>query len=166
MFNIFLEHAKTNYFYVDEQFLRDKLQCFYSSSLNVRSDDLPWACTMLMVFVIGMQYALVRDPACQESTSETASDQLALVFYHQAMKLIPEIIDGGSIDSVQAFILLAIYTLPIDALGLSSFYLGIAIRIAKRNGLHRNLTLAMEPEKIEPLKRLWWTAYTLERYKS
>ncbi|KAI0902506.1 hypothetical protein F4806DRAFT_490977 [Annulohypoxylon nitens] len=169
----FLKYAYANCFYVDEQFLRTKLDDFYLSQLDIGNDDISWVCTALMVFAIGTQFAHLitragedareQDPVCHKTTSKAASNQLALVFYHQASKLIPDVIAAASIESVQAFLLLAVYMLPVDAAGLSCVYLSIAIRIATLNDMHRNLTAMIRPKKIELRKRLWWSVYTLER---
>ena len=91
-------------------------------------------------------------------------DGAALSFYHAAISLIPDVMACASIDSVQAFLLLGVYTLPIDAAGLSFTYLGIAIKMAVQNGMHRNYHKGMDARTIELRNRIWWTAYTLEKY--
>ncbi|KAF2180860.1 hypothetical protein K469DRAFT_729574 [Zopfia rhizophila CBS 207.26] len=169
---VFFDFAQTNYSYVDEHFLRDKLRGFYSSSLDLDIVDASWVCTVLLMFAIGTQFAHLSSKndedssegaSAQHDNTQSTDDQLALAFYHRASKLIPDVIAAASIESVQAFLLLGVYALPIDAAGLSCTYFGIAIRIAMQNGMHRKHHTNLEPRQIELRRRIWWTAYTLER---
>ncbi|KAJ9635494.1 hypothetical protein H2199_008497 [Coniosporium tulheliwenetii] len=145
LFDVFFDYAQTNYSYVDEYSLRQKLQDFYTLTPVLGTHDAPWICTVLMMFAVGTQFAHLssrpddHDPA-QLSTGQedahSADDAVVLTFYHSAARLIPDVIAAASIDSVQAFLLLGVYALPVDAAGLSYTYLGIAIRIAIQNGMH------------------------------
>ncbi|KAF9629126.1 hypothetical protein BFW01_g10329 [Lasiodiplodia theobromae] len=161
--DVFFKFAQTNYSYVDEQTLRQKLGRFYSLSPEIDINDAPWVCTILMIFAIGTQFAHLSSSA-EDGTDHGADDILALEFYHKASGLISDVIAVASIESVQAFLLLGVYTLPIDAAGLSCTYLGIAIKIATQNGMHRKHHKTLASRQVELRRRLWWTAYTLERY--
>lgn len=172
LLDAFFEYAQTNYSYVDEDSLRQKLREFYPLSPTLGINDASWVCTVLMIFAIGTQFAHLsskpdQDGAAEDSTARedphSTDDTIAIAFYHSASRLIPAVIAAASIDSVQAFVLLGVYALPIDAAGLSCTYFGIAINIATQNGMHRKYNKNLEPRQIELRKRIWWTAYTLER---
>lgn len=125
-----------------------------------------------MMFAVGTQFAHLSSMPDEHGPAElstgqedthSADDAVVLAFYHSAARLIPDVIAAASIDSVQAFLLLGVYALPIDAAGLSCTYLGIAIRIATQNGMHRRYHKNLEPRQVELRNRIWWTAFTLER---
>lgn len=144
-----------------------QLQRFYSSSLELDNTDSSWVCTVLMMFAIGTQFAHLasREGDGQQSMATSGTDdEIGRSFYHAACRLIPDAIADASITSIQAFLLLGVYTLPVDAATLSCTYLGIAIRIAVQSGMHRNLTKSLDARQVELRRRIFWTAVTLERY--
>lgn len=173
---IFFEYAQTNYFYVDEQSLRQKLDSLYTTPRSLGPEDASWLCTLLMVLAVGTQFAHLSSRNLHDDVSKTDSlvsesspspdDEAALKFYHVAVTLVPDAISLASIESVQAFLLLGMYTLPIDAAGLSFTYLGIAVKMAVQNGMHRAYHKRMDPRTIEMRNRIWWTVYILEKYGS
>jgi hypothetical protein len=91
-------------------------------------------------------------------------DTIVSTFYHKATNLIPDILRMGCIESVQAFLLFGIYVLPIDPYGLSCTYFGIGIKVATQFNLHHKTIQDLSPREVELRKRVWWTAYALERY--
>jgi len=129
-----------------------------------------------MVFAIGTQFAhfssqdgqitLSKSRNVVPESSSSPDDDTAINFYHAAVNLIPDVISLASIESVQAFLLLGVYSLPIDAAGLSFTYLGIAIKMAVQNGMHRKYSRGLDARTIELRNRIWWTTYTLEKYTS
>ncbi|RSL39773.1 hypothetical protein CEP53_013819 [Fusarium sp. AF-6] len=173
LLNVFFEFAQTNYFYVDEETLRQRLDEFYSSSSRVGINDAPWVCTALMVFALGMQFAHLYQPSSRSSCGvlmreaysvcQTMDDALALTFYRKASNMIPDILAMASLESIQAFLLLGIYVLPIDPAGLSCTYFGIAIKVATQSNMHHKSGDELSAREAELRKRVWWTAYTLER---
>ena len=128
------------------------------------------------MFAIGTQFAHLSSREGQADASKTRNveldnsaspdDDVALTFYHAAISLIPDVISLASIESVQAFLLLGVYALPVDAAGLSFTYFGIAIKMAIQNGMHRKYHKGMDARTIELRNRIWWTTYTLEKYIS
>ena len=76
----------------------------------------------------------------------------------------PNVISLASIESVQAFLLLGVYTLLIDAAGLSITYLGIDVKMTIQNGIQRAYGEGMDARTIELRNWIWWTTYTLEKY--
>lgn len=170
----FFKYAQTNYYYIDEQFLRKRLEYLYSEIRNFGTEDAPWICTLLMVLAMGTQFAHFHSPRVEDASVNaddaisgsdlSLEDEAALTFYHAATTLIPDTVSIASIESVQAFLLLGVYTLPIDAAGMSFIFLGIAVKIAIQNGMHRRSTKHIDGRTIEMRNRIWFTAYTLEKY--
>ena len=171
---IFFQYAQTNYYYVDEQTMRQKLDDFFSRSQNLRPCDSSWICTILMVFAVGTQFAHLSSQqstrlipktgtACNEDSS-ASEDAAGLVFYRAAKTIIPDVITLASVGSVQAFLLLGMYALPIDPAGLSYNYIGLAVKIAISNGMHGRNHKGMDARTVEIRNRLWWTAQSLEMY--
>lgn len=165
LLDVFFNVSQTNYFYVDEPFLRRKLSLFYaqSSSPPLTISDAPWVCTALMVFAVGAQFAhLATNPDGKSLPVGLAvDDALALAFFRKATGLVPDVLAIGCPVSVQAFGLLGIYALPLDPAGLSCTYFGIAIKIATLNGMHKRAR--EKTREVEVRNRVWWTVYTLER---
>jgi hypothetical protein len=80
-------------------------------------------------------------------------------------KLLSEVIHAGSLLSVQVLLLLGLYSLPIDASGLSYIYLNLAIKVAIQNGMHRKVSRnVLDPRTKEIRRRIWWTVYCMERF--
>ncbi|KAF4950353.1 hypothetical protein FSARC_13217 [Fusarium sarcochroum] len=168
LLDVFFNVAQTNYFYVDEEFIRNRISEIYNHvSIAFTIADAPWICTALMVFCVSTQFAHLA-PHLQRKQSaggeviatSAVDDALALAFYRKATVLIPDLLTIGSAQCVQAFILMGVYTLPVDPTGLASGYYGIAMRIAIHNDMH--LASPFKTKDSEIRKRIWWTAYTLD----
>jgi hypothetical protein len=174
LLRVFFKFVQTNYFYVHEEMFRQRLDQFYSNPTQVGIDDTAWICVCLMVFALGTQFLhLYRSSTrncCKELTNdayticETMDNNLALAFYRKASTLIPDILAIDSIESVQVFLLFGIYVLPIDPAGLSCTYFGIAIKAATQFNMHQRSNSHLSPSEMELRRRVWWTAYTLERF--
>lgn len=167
----YFEFAQTNCFYVEERWLRLKLEFLYEQPGDVNSGDAAWICAVLMVLAIGTQFAHLAAGPPTEPLSTVSNDDssveedVGLTFYQTACKLIPDIITIASMESVQACLLLAHYALPLDTQGLAYTYLGLSIKMAIQNGMHRKYGgVDLDAWTIETRNRLWWTAYTVERY--
>lgn len=122
---------------------------------------------LLVIFAIGTQYAhlesSIHQPP-QATESNFAEEDIGTTFYQQAIRLLPEIIELSSLESVQACLLLGYYALPIDASGLGYIYIDLAVRLAIQNGMHRKCkNNAFSPIMIETRNRVWWTVYSFER---
>jgi hypothetical protein len=164
----FLKFSQTNYFYFHEAKFREKLDYYYAAEHVLSINDSGWICTLLMTFAIGTQFAHMQTksaPAGVSKTENTPDDQIGLELYRFSCRLIPDLITVASVETVQAFLLLGVYTLPIDTSGLAYIYYGLAIKMAVQNGMHRKLLAGnVSAEIIEVRNRLWWSAYSLERY--
>jgi hypothetical protein len=166
--NIFFKYAESHYFYVDEGWVRDRLDMLYNdpSSFSIKGPGTIGI--ILTVLAIGTQYAYLDSSNPNSTTKATpvfSEDEVGTMFYQQAIKLLPEIIELSSLESVQSCLLFGVYALTIDASGLGYIYINLATRLAMQNGMHRNYSgEAFNPAMIETRNRIWWTAYTLERY--
>ncbi|KAF4453570.1 hypothetical protein F53441_3816 [Fusarium austroafricanum] len=173
LLRVFFEFAQTDYFYIDEETLRQRLDQFYSGLTKVRIEDAAWVSVALMVFALGTQFSHLHQSSARGSCRElmrdahdicqTMDDTIASAFYRKATNLIPDILAMDSIESVQVFLLFGIYVLPADPAGLSCTYFGIAIKIATQLNLHQKVARDMSTREVELRKRVWWTAYALER---
>ena len=163
---IYFEFAQTNSFYVEEQWVHDKLSILYDAPGDAESADAAWICSLLMILAIGTQFAHMSSNQAKAGPlgDDNRGEEVGTNFYKAATRLLPDIITIASLESVQACLLLAHYTLPLDAHGLGYTYLGLAVKMAIQNGMHRKYVgLDLDPWTIEVRNRLWWTAYTVER---
>jgi hypothetical protein len=165
--NAFLKFSQTNYFYFHEAAFREKLDCYYANEHPLSINDAGWICTLLMTFAIGTRFAHMQTnsrPSSMSSVDDISNDQFGLELYRYSCRLIPDLLTVASVETVQAFLLLGVYTLPIDTSGLAYIYYGLAIKMAIQNGMHRRLIGGdVPPETNEVRNRLWWSAYSLER---
>ncbi|GES66276.1 fungal-specific transcription factor [Aspergillus terreus] len=166
LMDTFLQYAQTNYFYFDEKTFREKMDFYYTIDRPLVIDDAGWVCTLLMTFAIGTQFAYMQTAPTQgmpPSSQDILDDRIGLELYRFSCRLIPDLITTASVETVQAFLLLGVYTLPIDTAGLAYTYYGLAIKMAIQNGMHRRLVATtIPPATVEWRNRLWWTAYSLE----
>ncbi|RHZ46222.1 transcription factor domain-containing protein [Aspergillus thermomutatus] len=163
--SIFFKHAVTHYFYVDRPWLLSRLTALYTDPGILTSKDAPVIGIILTVFAIGTQYAYLDAESAPASSRQSFSeDELGTMFYQEAIRLLPEIIEVSSLESVQACLLFAAYALPIDAAGLGYVYINLTIRLAMQNGMHRRCAgEAFSAAMMETRNRVWWTAYAMER---
>lgn len=175
LIHCFFKHAMTNYFYVDRDWLFSKLDMAYSSSSSLGQNDAGTICTIFGIFAIGTHYVHLESK--NGDTTDTATkhppldlnqftgESASLAFYHQACRLLPEVMTIASLESVQACLILGVFALPLDASGLAWTYLGLAIKLAVLNGMHTNCSEScFEFQTREFRKKLWNTIYSLERH--
>lgn len=170
---IFFKYAQTNNFYVEEDWLRDKLNVCYTNSSSLSTDDAGAVCSILMVLAVGTQFAHMESPtpinclpsdAAANQDHDFSEDEVGLTFYQFASKLLPDIIATASVRSVQACLLIGTYLLPLDTSGLCYTYFGLALKLAIQNGMHRRYHgEGLSPRTVEARNRVFWTAYTIEK---
>ncbi|EME85897.1 uncharacterized protein MYCFIDRAFT_115177, partial [Pseudocercospora fijiensis CIRAD86] len=164
---IYFQYAQTNTFFVEEAWVLQRLEALYIPRAVLSADDSTWICSTLMVLAVGSQFAHMQDApttSVNAASFESAADAVGISFYQMAAELIPDIIAEASVNSVQAFLLLAHYTLPLDTYGLAYTYLGLALKMAIQNGMHRKYTgNDLDVMTVEFRNRLWWTTYRLEK---
>ncbi|CAG8030175.1 unnamed protein product [Penicillium olsonii] len=165
----FFKYAETHYFFVDEGWLQERLDLLYNDPHNFAQQGNEVTISILLtVFAIGTQYAhleSLRQDSDRGSRSTFSEDDVGAAFYQQAIRLLPEIIEISSLESVQACLLFGYYALPVDASGLGFIYINLAMRLGMQNGMHRKCkNEAFAGALIEARNRVWWTAYVLERF--
>ncbi|KAL2839587.1 hypothetical protein BJY01DRAFT_237034 [Aspergillus pseudoustus] len=170
---MFFKYAQTNNFYVEEDWLKDKLNTCYTNPGGLSSNDAGAVCSILMVLAVGTQFAHMESATPVNRLSSNASDtddhgfsedEVGLTFYQFASKLLPDIIASASIRSVQACLLIGTYLLPLDTSGLCYTYFGLALKMAIQNGMHRKYCgEGLPAHMIEIRNRVFWTAYTIEK---
>jgi hypothetical protein len=174
---VFFRYAQTNNFYVEEGWLREKLNTCYTNPDILSPSDAAAVCAILMVLAIGTQFAHLDSPMTAQKVNPDIStsaeeqrfseDDVGLTFYQFASKLLPDIIAIASVRSVQACLLIGTYLLPLDTSGLSYTYFGLALKLAIQNGMHRKYAGGgIDPLKLEVRSRVFWTAYTIEKYNT
>lgn len=162
----FCQFAQQTTFFVEEGWVRERVNALYRKNIVLTADDACWLCSTLMVLAVGTQFAHMpqNTPTYGEDAIESVADAVGISFYQQAADLIPDIIAIASVDSVQAFLLLAHYALPLDAHGVAYTYLGLALRMAIQNGMHRkHLGNEFDAYTQDLRNRLWWSTYRLEK---
>jgi hypothetical protein len=163
----FFDYAQTNYFYFDEETFHHRFEHYYSSEEELSINDAGWICTLLMTFAISTQFAYMQTKSGTAKTcpvEDIPDDHVGLELYRFSCRLIPDLITIASVESVQAFLLMGVYTLPIDTSGLAYTYYGLAIKMAIQNGMHRRLPEgSLDPRVAEVRNRLWWSVYSLEK---
>ncbi|KAI5465698.1 fungal-specific transcription factor domain-containing protein [Mariannaea sp. PMI_226] len=166
----FYTHAETNYFYVERGWFAEQLDLVYQNPGALSRREVGTVCIIWIVFAIGTQYAYLDSRPERGHAkggmddSPFSEDTIGIMFYQQACKLVPDVITVASLESVQAILLIGIYTLPLDASGLSYIYLNLAVKLAIQNGMHRRYPAeGIDPFIRETRNRVWWTAYTTEK---
>ncbi|KUM63149.1 hypothetical protein ACN42_g3944 [Penicillium freii] len=173
LINMFFKYAEINSFYIERKWIEEKVSLCYSSTTTYTAIDFPWVCSVFVVLAIGTQVAHMEDEKPKPDSEVTeelnlcSEDSVGLVFYHAACKFIPDVLLVASHESVQAFLLLATYSLPVSTGGLAYTYYGLAMKMAIQNGMHRQYQGDNSDSRtIEIRNRLFWTAYTVEKYVS
>ncbi|KAK5790847.1 hypothetical protein VI817_006156 [Penicillium citrinum] len=165
----FFKYVETHYFLVEETWLLERMSLLYEDrgSFNTKKGSEVIVSILLTVFAIGSQYAHLESSTSKSTTYEGqafAEEDIGAIFYQQAIRLLPEIIEQSSLESVQACLLFGYYALPVDTSGLGYIYVNLAIRLAMQNGMHRRCkNTAFTATMIETRNRIWWTTYLLDR---
>lgn len=170
----FFTYAEANYWYVERGWLTRRLDAIYEDAASLTRRDVGAVCVIFMVLAVGTQYAYLEShverlggPVHKRPVADAglfSEDTVGVMFYQQACRLVPDVITVSSLESVQACLLIGIYTLPLDASGLSYIYLNLAVKLAIQNGMHRTYPgEGLDASVWETRNRVWWTAYTIER---
>ncbi|KAJ5994536.1 hypothetical protein N7451_010260 [Penicillium sp. IBT 35674x] len=167
---VFFKYTEVNSFYVEKGWMQEKLQLCYSPLTDLTAADIPWVCSVFAVLAIGTQFTHMEedrsnpDSSLSEEIAFCSEDSVGLGFFHVACKLGHDVILAASYESVQAFLLLAVYALPVSCGGLSYTYFGLAMKMAIQNGMHKKYVGGdCDRRTLELRNRLFWTVYTLER---
>lgn len=173
LINCFYTHAEANYCFVERSWLSTKLDQVYNDPSTLTRRDVGLVCMIFTLLAIGTQYAYLEMLAegaggiagSQQGPGSFSEDAVGILFYQQASRLLSDVITVSSLECVQACLLMGIYTLPIDASGLSYIYLSLALKLAIQNGMHRKYSgTDLDLVTCETRNRVWWTIYTIEKY--
>ncbi|RKL10769.1 hypothetical protein BFJ70_g16471 [Fusarium oxysporum] len=169
--SIFFEFGQMNYFYIDELAFRSSLEHFYNAPCKWTAQDAPWVCAALMVFAIGAQFSHLEGEdhspnQAPQADSIWLDDALALMYYRQASKLIPDVLAITSLESVQALLLMGFYVLPLGHSSLAATYLSIGLRMATDCCPQSGDDASLTAREVEVRTRVWFTAFILERRNS
>ncbi|RFU72740.1 n-terminal binuclear zn cluster-containing [Trichoderma arundinaceum] len=166
----FFKHAQTNYFFVEQNWLKRKLDLAYENTAAFSRRDVGVVGIFFAILAIGTQFAYLEslvdgaENPTEKGPDAFTEDSLGILFYQQACRLLPDVITASSLESVQACLLLGIYTLPVDASGLSYIYLNLALKLAIQNGMHRKYFVEnRDADIVETRNRVWWSVYTIEK---
>lgn len=161
---VFFKYAQRNYFYVERRWLMKQLHIAYNETWSTSIRDPGTVAILFGVLAVGTQYAHMDAGNAADKGAVPSEDEVGAMFYQTATKLLPEVIQTSSLESVQAVTLLGLYALPLDASGLSYVYFSLAIRLAIQNGMHRKYQgTELSAVTIETRNRVWWTACSTEK---
>ncbi|KAF5671993.1 hypothetical protein FHETE_3865 [Fusarium heterosporum] len=164
---VYFKFAESYLFFIEESWVVDKLDLLYKSPKSLaQAGGEVTVSILLTVLAIGTQYAHLEHTKGPESISPSGflEEEIGAMFYQHAIRLLPEIIEISSLESVQACLLFGYYSLPIDASGLGFIYINLASRLGIQNGMHRKCSnSAFDASVIETRNRVWWTTFVLER---
>ncbi|KAI2792902.1 hypothetical protein POX_b02946 [Penicillium oxalicum] len=165
---VFFKYVETHYYFIEKTWFIDKMNLLYEDPSRFATKGGEVIISILLtVFAIGSQYAHLESTASglrDQQEQSFSEEDIGATFYQQAIRLLPEIIELSSLESVQACLLFGYYALPVDTSGLGYVYVNLAIRLGMQNGMHRKCaTGAFNATMVEARNRVWWTAYLLER---
>ncbi|KAH6662878.1 PrnA protein [Verticillium dahliae] len=161
----FFTYAETNYFYVDRTWLVKRL----TSRRRVREPHVthPPRRAHCLHHVHRLRHwhpAYLDSPHDKtDDPSPFSEDSVGVKMYQQACRLVPDVITIASLESVQAILLIGLYTLPLDPSGLSYTYFNLAVKLAIQNGMHRKHPNNGLDQVVRARNRVWWTACTIEK---
>lgn len=161
---VYFKYAQRNYFYVDRRWLLKQIHTAYNENWSASIQDPGMVAIIFGVLAVGTQYAHMDAGNAADKGAVPSEDEVGAMFYQTVTKLLPEVIQTSSLESVQAVTLLGLYALPLDASGLSYVYYSLAIRLAIQNGMHRKYQgTELSAVTIETRNRVWWTACSVEK---
>lgn len=156
-------YAEANYYYFDEIDLRARIQRFYDRQSQANADDLDFIALALVSFALGSQFTQLHGVSLQVAETPLTESLPGARFMHHAERIIPLVMTSCSADSLQCCLLMAICLLPTAGPKASYVYLGVALKIAISLGLHRAERVPGKRSADETLRRVFWTAYVIER---
>ncbi len=114
------------------------------------SSERSWRVLYYMILTIGY-WISSHDTQCQAYIFEFAQSNLSL-----------QMVELGSIETVQCFLLMGNYLQKVDRTNIGYNYIGLAYRIAVGLGLHLESPNSRDIIANEIRRRLFWTLYCFE----
>ncbi|KAF4436310.1 hypothetical protein F53441_13291 [Fusarium austroafricanum] len=148
------------FFYFDQNQLLSEIDQFYSNTSCSLRFDPSFICLALTIFALGSHWTPLERPGA----SRIEERDPGRMFFQQAKMLVPDIIERPGLKSIQACFILGVYLMPMNAVGSSYVYMGMALRKALAFDLHQEVDdQALSEREREIRRRLWWSIYSLER---
>ncbi|KAF5529960.1 thiamine repressible regulatory thi1 [Fusarium mexicanum] len=166
LISIFFEFGQMNYFFLDESTFRSSLDQFHNLPSTLTAKDAPWVCTVLMVFTIGVQFSHLKNGDKIQADRIWMDDALALMYFRQASRLVPNVLAIASLQSAQALLLMGFYILPLGHYNLASTYFSIGLKMVTEDCLGLEREASFTVREVEVRRRVWCTAFILERRNS
>ncbi len=159
-----------NYYYFSSADFLEKIETIYEHPDGVTEKDCGFLCIFLGSLAIGSLFVYIRHPEMAVAVGDSESIPSSwkypgIRFYEAAKTLIPDVISLCTVETVQSLFLIGLYITSTQAHETPYLYLGIAIRAAIANGMHKQQTVGeLDPVTIEKRNRVFWAVYTMERY--
>ncbi|KAJ3528863.1 hypothetical protein NM208_g10013 [Fusarium decemcellulare] len=164
LLSVCIKHGIDIFFYFDQAQITEEVDQFYTNHLSPLRSDPSFVCLVLAIFALGSHWTPLERPSNSSQPLNTEESDPGRVFFRQAKLLIPDIIERSCLKSIQACFLLGVYLMPLNAVGSSYIYMGMALRKALAFDLHQNPDDQMLDERERQIRcRLWWSIYSLER---
>ncbi|KAM5341866.1 hypothetical protein ACJ41O_014897 [Fusarium nematophilum] len=162
--SVCIKHGIDIFFYFDQAQIMEELDQFYTNPSSPLRSDPSFVCLALAIFALGSHWTPLERPSDSSRGRHHDECDPGLVFFRQAKLLIPDIIERSCLRSIQACFILGVYLLPLNAVGSSYIYMGMALRKALAFDLHQRPDDQMVDEREREIRcRLWWSIYSLER---
>lgn len=163
LIQVFFTYVQCNNFYVQGEWINESLNACFADPPTLRDDDIPRIATLSMIIALGTQFSSMTSsmPSLAQDNTGFSFEVLGNTLYRLVTSMLAELIKRPVFESVRACLLIAVYLFPIDLPGLAFSYLGLALHMAIRIGLHRkghNVPLSHNMREVHT--RVWWTLYT------
>ncbi|KAL2784722.1 hypothetical protein BJX66DRAFT_343758 [Aspergillus keveii] len=109
LINVFFKHAATYYFYADRAWLVERVDALYTDPSIFNKNSAAVVSIILTVFAIATQYAYLDCPSPRRGggtgrPSQFSEDALGTMFYQQAIRFLPEIIEASSLKARSRYV--------------------------------------------------------------
>ncbi|KAL3476895.1 hypothetical protein BJX99DRAFT_258016 [Aspergillus californicus] len=162
LISVCMSHASDVFFYFDQARFLSEVHQIYTDSASPLRLDSGFMCLLLSTLALGSQWTDAERPLNFPNLRPDGADP-GRVFYEEARRLIPDLMDRTSLTSIQAPFVLGVYSLPDRALGSAYAYMGLALRKAVALEIHQGDDLRFTEVERQVRCRLWWSVYSLER---
>ncbi|OKL63836.1 hypothetical protein UA08_00772 [Talaromyces atroroseus] len=171
-FDVFLGH---DFHWFLRKSFRRRLELTYRNPDSPQVKDRVWLCTLLVVFALGESYNVGRPPEIRlgqvvvpgENGSSVSGPPPGTVFFEHALALLKVRYEDPTIDQIEALNLITFYSYSLHRKRAAYVYAGLSARLSNILRLHKpSPPSSFSPIEIEHRKRVWWTAYCLDRMTS
>ncbi len=167
LLDTFFQYCEGLYYYFDKTWFLNAYGEFYAAPLVASRVTCDFTCLLLVVLALASQFTHLDRPTELSIPIQIASmdETPGLSYFRLAQSLMPAVLMSCSLESVQVFLIAALYLLPGNDRDPPYIYLGLALRMAITNCMHRKaLNQALSPRLLEVRNRVFWTVYTIERF--